>query len=202
MCGVPPEQPPEGELALRATQGDRAAVVELLANYMPRLRAFVRLRLNDALRQRESKSDVVQSVCREVLEGAGQFRYQGEERFRAWLFTTALNKIRERARYWGAEKRAAHAATPVSSAALIDAYAMLHTPSQVAIGKELAAKMERAFDELSEEYREVITLIRIVGLSHHEAAAQMNRSEGATRMLLSRALVALVAIVDRFDGRR
>jgi RNA polymerase sigma factor (sigma-70 family) len=57
--------------------------------------------------------------------------------------------------------------------------------------------MERAFDLLSDDHREVITLSRIVGLSHAEIAAELGRSEGAVRVLLSRALVAYVDALDR-----
>lgn len=177
-------------------------MTDLLASYLPRLRAFVRLRLTEPLRQRESTSDVVQSVCREVLEGAVTFEYQGEESFRAWLFTTAWNKIRERARFWGAQKRAAAAHAPPASAEVVDAYALLHSPSRIAIGKEMAERLELAFDALPDEYREVIALARIAGLPHEQIARQLHRSEGATRMLLSRALVALIAVVDRLEGRR
>ena len=71
------------------------------------------------------------------------------------------------------------------------------TASQLASANELSERMERAFDQLSEEHREVIALSRIVGLSHAEIAAQLGRSEGAVRMLLSRALVAYTAALDR-----
>jgi RNA polymerase sigma factor (sigma-70 family) len=67
---------------------------------------------------------------------------------------------------------------------------------------ELAQQMELAFDRLPDDYREVITLARIVGLSHAEIARQMGRGEGAVRMLLSRALVAYVAAMDQVRGRR
>ena len=62
--------------------------------------------------------------------------------------------------------------------------------------------MEAAFDSLPDDYREVITLARIAGLSHAEIARQMARSESAVRMLLSRALVAYIAAMDKVCGRR
>ena len=45
-----------------------ARMQRLLEEHLPRLRAFIRLRTNQAIRARESCSDLVQSVCREVLE--------------------------------------------------------------------------------------------------------------------------------------
>jgi RNA polymerase sigma-70 factor (ECF subfamily) len=195
--------PGSDDLVLRASRGDATAVDQLLLCYLPRLRAFVRARVDGELRARESSSDLVQSVCREVLDHAGTFSYEGEERFRAWLFTTALNKIRQRARHWNAQKRAPPGSEQrLSEADVADVYGRLHSPSQVAAAAELQQRMERALEQLSEDHREVITLSRIVGLSHAEVARQMGRSEGAVRVLLSRALLALVETIDRLQGKR
>jgi RNA polymerase sigma-70 factor (subfamily 1) len=180
-----------------------ASVETLLMRHLPRLRVFVRLRVDAALRQRESSSDLVQSVCREVLEHAGTFTYDGEERFRAWLFTAALNKIRERKRSLATDKRDVDREVVLDgSRELADARMALQSPSEFAVAGELAQHMELAFDQLSEDHREVITLARVVGLSHAEIAQHMHRGEGAVRMLLSRALVAYVAAMDRVRGQR
>ncbi len=195
--------PGSDDLVLRASRGDAASIDQLLVRYLPRLRAFLRSRLDAELRARESNSDLVQSVCREVLDHAGTFSYEGEERFRAWLFTTALNKIRQRARHYATQKRAAPgAAQRASDSEVADAYTNIHTPSQVAAAGELQALMEQALEQLSDDHREVITLSRIVGLSHAEVAHQMQRSDGAVRVLLSRALLALVEAMDRLQGKR
>lgn len=47
--------------------------------------------------------------------------------------------------------------------------------------------MEQAFEDLAEDYREVILLVRVVGLPHARIAETMERAETATRTLLSRA---------------
>ena len=65
------------------------------------------------------------------------------------------------------------------------------TPSQAAIGHEERQRIEAAFDQLPEDYREIITLIRIAKLSHKEAGERTGRSEQASRALLRRALLAL-----------
>ena len=88
------------DLMRKATSGDGAAMDRLLERHLPALRAFVRLRAGPAVAEHESNSDLVQSVCREVLEGAGAFEYRGEAAFKSWLFTTALRKIVEKDRYY------------------------------------------------------------------------------------------------------
>ncbi len=77
------------------------------------------------------------------------------------------------------------------------AYADLVTPSQEAEAQEAGERLERAFDELPEQYQEVITLSRIVGLRFDEIAEQMGRSPGAVRTLLGRALARLSELHGR-----
>lgn len=188
----------EARLYDRATEGDQDALDRLLQRYLPQLHAFVHARLGGELRARESSLDVVQSVCRELLSARSQFDFQGEERFRGWLFTAALNKVRERHRRLHAGKRdvareVAGADGDVSFAGV----AHLLTPSQDAIGNETAAALRAALAALSEEHREVITLARLVKLPHKVIAEVMSRSEAATRQLLARAMVQFVRELAR-----
>lgn len=178
------------ELFTAARAGDHGAVERLIEHYQPRLHAYVRLRLGDRVRAREASMDVVQSVCRELLAAAPGFQFRGEERFRDWLFTAALNKIRDKQRFHGRGKRDVAREQEVDDGALVRAASYL-TPSVDAIGSETAAALAAALAELSEEHREVITLARIVQLPHEVIAESMGRSEAAVRQLLVRALLSL-----------
>ena len=62
-----PDEETTRRLVLAAQDGDAGAREELLLKHMDRLRAFVRLRSDQRLRLRESESDLVQSVCGEIL---------------------------------------------------------------------------------------------------------------------------------------
>lgn len=180
----------EARLYDRATEGDQDALDRLLQRYLPQLHAFVHARLGAELRARESSLDVVQSVCRELLAAAPGFEFRGEERFRDWLFTAALNKIRDKARFHGRDKRDVAREEGGDDASLVRAASFL-TPSVDAIGRETAEALAAALAELSEEHREVITLARIVQLPYAVIAESMGRSEAAVRQLLVRALLHL-----------
>ena len=182
------------------TERDRPNLDALLLQYLPRLRAFVRVHTNATVRKHESCSDLVQSVCREVLAGAEAFRYEGDAPFRSGLFRTALNKILERPRHLTAQKRDVRRKTTESAIDYGSLPGVDPTASQLAAASELSERMERAFDQLSDDHRHVIALSRIVGLGHAEIAAEMGRSEGAVRVLLSRALVAFTGALDRPPG--
>lgn len=169
---------------------DPDAIGELIERYLPQLHAYVRLRLGHRVRARESSEDVVQSICRELLANPGDFTFRGEDRFRAWLFTAALNKVRDKQRFHGREGRHPEREQPGGDHELQQAASYL-TPSVDAIGLETARAMTAALAALSEEHREVITMARVVRLPHNVIAEVMGRSQDAVRQLLVRALLKL-----------
>lgn len=183
-------------LVQSACRGDAQAAARLLEEHLPRLRAFIRLRTGPEIRQKESQSDLVQSVCREVLVDLPNFEYRGEEAFRGWLFQTALRKIVDKHKFYGRAMRDVRRERSMGSETLAACYQTLSSPSQAAVRKEEVARFETIFDQLPADYREVISLAKIAGLNHAEIALQLGRTEGATRVLLHRALARLAVLVD------
>lgn len=188
-----------------ASRGDAAAVDDLLERYLPGLHGFVRLRAGGRLLDRESTSDLVQSVCREVLQHIDRFQHGGEVGFKYWLYRTAERKIADRYEYYRAAKRdldrevtgGAPGSGRTGPDALLDCYRSFCTPSGQAIVNEELERIEKAFAALGDDQREVILLSRMIGLPRSEVAAKMGRSEGSVRMLLSRALAAFAEQLDR-----
>ncbi len=162
------------------------------------LRAFIRLRMGPALSARESSSDLVQSVCRELWQHKDQVEPQGEGALRAWLYTAALHKIQEKARFHRAQKRDVRReeAPADDEQDLLASYGHLATPSRDVAAQEQIAQVEAAFARLGDREREVITMARIAGMSHAEIAAQLGISEDNCRQILRRGLVKLSAILE------
>jgi len=188
-----------GSTIQRALRGE-PVLDELVAEELPRLRAFVRAHLPPQLRLRESSSDLVQSVCRSLLVDQRRFEFRSETEFRAWLFTVARTKILEKLRFHGREKRdmgREQGLDDSAASAIFDAYQTSTTPSQDAQSREQVAILERAIDELEPDHREVVTLVRLAGLPFTEAATVMGRTPDATRMLLGRALIKLAEALRR-----
>jgi RNA polymerase sigma-70 factor (ECF subfamily) len=184
-------------LVQAAKAQDRGAIEQLLVRQLPGLEAFVRLRMGAELRKHATPPDLVQSVCREVLEDLSEFEYRGEAPFRHWLFTRAENKLKEKHRYHHREKRSSAREVAMSDASTVmDAYRSLVTPSRALEVNEAMAAVERAFDQLPDDYREAITLHKLCGLSHAEVAERMGRSEGAVRNLVYRGISRLALLVD------
>lgn len=171
----------------RARGGDAAALAQLIEACLPQLHAFVHVRLGGAVRARESSMDIVQSACRELLADPSRHEFRSEERFRGWLFTTALNKLREKYRFHGRDKRSAARELDGDVDDLLPAASLL-TPSVDAMGREAARALDAAMAALSEEHREVITMARLAQLPHAVIAELLGKSEEAVRQLLVRAL--------------
>ena len=189
-----------------ATRGDEGALSSLLAKHLPDLNVYVRLRLSRKLRGVEDTIDIVQSVCRDVLQNARGFRYEGEAQFRTWLFNSAVRKILDKAEHWGAAKRewdrnrsldatGTHGGLRFENE-IETSFRTVCAPSNAAIGRETMDRIESAFAELAEDKQEVILLAKVVGMSRTQIAEQMGRSEAAIRNLLPRALSELAELAD------
>jgi len=70
------------------------------------------------------------------------------------------------------------------------------TPSVIMSKKEDLHKLEGAIDELKPEYRRVIVLAKIDGLSYKEIGEKLGKSVDAVGMLLSRAMLALTNVFE------
>jgi RNA polymerase sigma factor (sigma-70 family) len=58
-------------------------------------------------------------------------------------------------------------------------------------------KLERAIDELKPEYREVVVLTKIEGLSYKEIAGRVGKTPDAIRMLVPSAMAELTTVFMR-----
>jgi RNA polymerase sigma-70 factor (ECF subfamily) len=187
-----------GDLVDRAAQGDPAAVHALLERHFAGLQRYLRRRSGPLLQAKESSADLVQSVCREVLEQLRdeRFEYRGEAEFKQWLYQAAQFKLENRARYWHAQKRdARRERAPVDSSSRAgEVFRTLCTPSRDAAVKEELARFERAFAELPDVQRQIIVLARIENLAHKEIAQRLGLTEAHSRVLLSRALARLARL--------
>jgi RNA polymerase sigma-70 factor, ECF subfamily len=196
------------ELLTAAAEGRREALDLLLERHLPGLKAFVRRRASARIRARERDSDIVQSVCRELVEGMDGFRYEGEAAFRNWLYTAAKRKLADRDAHWRTQKRNIEREVsgdddggdeydgPTRERLMIECYHAFCSPSQPAIAAEQLGAVESALRSLSEEQRELILMSRVFGMTRAEIATRTGRSEAAIRNALPRALAALAEKLD------
>jgi RNA polymerase sigma-70 factor (ECF subfamily) len=171
----PPEPPQE-------------SIEALLQRHLPELRSYVARRADRLVLSRESRSDLVQSVCREVIEHIERFEHREGDSFRHWLIRTAERKIIDRYRYYTADRRDALREIDGPDGAAGSAPARDPSPSQHAAAVEQSERLAAALDELPEHYRDVIRLARLDALPLAQVAQRMSRSEDSVRNLLFRAI--------------
>jgi len=186
-------------LVALAKEGDEAAANQLCSVYGERVRRIIRLRLDQRLRPKLDSVDVVQDVLILALGRLNDFTYKNEGDFLRWLSRIAENRVRDIFDRFQADKRDIHREIPfkkegrsTDGRSFGAAEPMRTTTPSVIMGKKEALdRLEKALDELKPEYKEIIVLKKIEGLSHAEIAEKLGRNTGAVRMLLARAMAAL-----------
>ena len=191
-----------GRLLNAARGGEDGSLGQLLQLYANYLKLMATAKLDRKLRGRMSPSDVVQETLFEAHRDFAQFRGASEGEFLAWLRRILVNNLaRVVERHVLAEKRDVRreismdeigASLERSTARLVAVLADRgDSPSSDAQRNEHTIVLADELAELPDDYREVIVLRHLEGLSFNEVADHMNRSEGAVRMLWMRAIAQL-----------
>jgi RNA polymerase sigma-70 factor (ECF subfamily) len=167
-----------GELVARARQGDRDALEGVLATIAPSIHRFG-LRMCKNVHDAE---DVLQDTLINVANHLGDF--EGRSSLSSWVFALTRSACARKRR--GLKNR-----PPESDDRLAEAPDLGPTPEARAADQELASALSGALDALSDDYREVILLRDIEGLSAPEAASALGITVDALKSRLHRAREAL-----------
>ena len=185
-----------------AKEGNESALQQLCETYGERVLRIVRLRIGGELRSKLQSMDLVQDVFVSALRGLKDFTYQNEGDFLRWLATITENRIRDNVEKFHADKRDIRRETPLDISGQSSKNSFVRivgpvsstTPSMIASRREDLDRLEKAIDKMPPEYRQVILLAKIEGLSGPELAQRLGKTPGAARALLSRALAALAGV--------
>ncbi len=186
-------------LVALAKQGDSSALNQLCSVYGERVRRIIRLRMGAKLRSKLDSVDVVQEALIQALGNLKGFTYQNEGDFLRWLCKIAENKFHDVYDKFHADKRYIGKEIPFKQEARwtesgsfgATGPVRTTTPSAIVSKKEALDRLEAALDKLKPEYREIIVLKKIEGLSYVEIGERLGKSPDAVGMLLSRAMAAL-----------
>jgi RNA polymerase sigma-70 factor (ECF subfamily) len=191
------------QLIAQARDGDSAALGRLLELYRNYLRLVARSLIGVALRVKAEPSDLIQETFLKAHREFAGFKGQGEHELIAWLrrilATTLADHVKHHRRK-GRDFQRQESLDQLlerSDAAVHRALAS-HTasPSNGAVRREQAVLLADAVDRLPPDYREVFILRTLEHIPLGEIAARMGRSEGAVRMLWTRAVVRLNEILE------
>jgi RNA polymerase sigma-70 factor (ECF subfamily) len=192
----------------RARAGDTAALDRLLHEYREFVRGQVCARQPERIKSRVDQSDIVQETLLRVAQNIGQFQGTSEEEWKAWLARIAEHEVvHQFRRHTAARREVSRELRPSPS---VDGMSRLEewlartqtSPSQAAQRNERANALAAALGRLPEDYRRVLVFRHLDGLAFAGIAERMDRSEGAVRVLWTRALKKLREELDRAGNLR
>lgn len=175
----------EASLIEAARRGDRNALSRLLENHQQRVFGFGVKMCGDV----EDAKDIAQDTLLTLARTMRDFR--GDSSISTWLYTVARSFcIKKRRRTKGAP--AYHEPLDkIDQDAAPDAAAARSTPEQMLLGREARETVAAALDALDPDWREVIVLRDIEGLTAAEVAEVTGLSVAAVKSRLHRARTAL-----------
>lgn len=197
------------ELLRLAHGGDIAALGRLLELYRGYLTLLTRLQIGRRLQGKVDASDLVQDTFLEAHRHFAQFRGSVEAELVSWLRQILAGLLANLVRkFCGTQRRDIRLERQLadeldqSSRTLDRGLAAPHsTPSQRAVRREQAVLLADALERLPPDYREVIILRHLEGLSFAEISGRMGRSVDSVKNLWARALAQLRRVLGETDGR-
>lgn len=176
-------EPTDAEVIARVLAGDTEGFGMLVDRYQDEFARYARYMMGGV----DEAADVIQESLVRAYRFLG--RCGDPENFKGWLFRIVSNQCktalarRRRRRWESLSQEAGEVPAP-------------HDPGADAEAADVRRKVHRALGQLSEEYREVLILKYVEGLSLPEMAALLSVRIPALKMRLLRGRRALLAKLE------
>jgi RNA polymerase sigma-70 factor, ECF subfamily len=177
MTDTPPIEQSDAILVARAKEGDADAFGGLYRRYVDPIYRYLFARVGES----KEAEDLTEEVFFHSFQALGTYHERGWP-FSAFLYQVAKNVLID---HYRQKKPEAGFSAPEP------ALETLRPLDEHVIRDEQLQDLRRAMDQIPLNYREVIILRIIMAMPTSTVANWMNLTEGATRVLLHRALAAL-----------
>lgn len=175
----------------QARQGDTQALGALLETLRPYVRLLVRTLRDPQLQARVGESDLIQDAMLEIHRSFKSFNGATVGDLVAWLRPVVLRTTAHVLRRHRGTRKRAVSQEETGSNMVANTADHGTSPSENAVRHEQAARLATALERLPDDMREVL-LARHADDEPYAAIAQhMDRTEGAVRVLYTRALKRL-----------
>lgn len=166
-----------------AVQGDQAAFAYLFETRVRKISIYIQNIISNTAETEEAVSEVFVTAWQKLG------KLKEPEKFDGWLFRIARNRAMDSLR----RKRDT---VPLEGDALLYPDPDPSHSPEISLETSVRQKLiSEALLQLSEEQSEVLTLRFLVGMSHAEVAAQMDKSVEAVRALQSRGIKQLRGLI-------
>lgn len=174
--------PSDAELIAQAQSGEIEAFGELYARYLDPIFRYIRSRVDETV----DAEDLCEAVFLRTFEALDRYQERGHP-FSAYLYQVARNQLADHYRTREIPVDLEQVSEPTASDA---------DPEAAYAQRERVLDAVRSLGTLREDYQEVIRLRIVLELPTSTVAVWMDRSPGAVRVLLHRALIALRQELD------
>jgi RNA polymerase sigma-70 factor (ECF subfamily) len=189
-------EPDIEQLLSLAREGNMPALGQLLEMHRNYLTLLARVQIGRRLQGKVDAADLVQEAFLEAYRHFPQFRGTSEEEFVSWLRQILAGNLAHLVRrYYGTQRRDVRLERALAeelnqSSRVLDQglFAKQSSPSQRAARREQAVRLADALKGLPDDYREVIILRHLEGLSFPEVARRLERTVDSVEKLWVRAL--------------
>lgn len=169
----------------RLKAGDAAAFDTLVMRYSGDLYALLMRLMENA----EEAADLTQETFMSALKSIDKFR--GDADIKTWLFRIAINKSRNRHRWWKRRKRdetiSMDASYGKSDTPLSETFESgTGNPEQETLRRERQKILTNALNDLPDIFREAVVLCDIEGFSYEEIAETLDINLGTVKSRISR----------------
>jgi RNA polymerase sigma-70 factor (ECF subfamily) len=193
-------------LAERIRNKDQQALVEFIELRRLPLLAFIQRSLSTSLQRKIEATDILQEASLSALGSLAEFDLGDRDPF-SWLCQLAEHRIIDaHRRLVAAQKRSADREVPAGGGGGADTQkggffdllvASMTTPSGAFSRNQRELRLIDALKNLPEESQNALRLRYVDGLPSKEIAHQLGKTDGATRVLLTRSLAKLQDLLRR-----
>jgi RNA polymerase sigma-70 factor (ECF subfamily) len=192
------------QLLHRAKAGEGPALGRLLELYRAYLLVLARVQIGRRLQGKVDASDLVQEAFLGACRDFPQFRGTSEKEFLGWLRQILASLLANLVRhYQGTQRRDVRLERQLAieldqSSQALDRGLVTpqSSPSQQAIRREQSVLLAEALGRLPEEWRELLILRHLEGLSFPEVARRLCRTVDSVKKQWPRALAGLRRLLE------
>ncbi len=196
----PDDSPADRDVALvrRARAGDEAAFTELVERHQGRVYQHASRLMGNA----QDAEEVLQDTFVQVFRNLD--RFEERSRFSTWVYRIATNEALMRLRRVSRQREVALEDLPVAAVdrASEELRAFARSPLDHVMDREIREALQRALEELPEEYRVVFVLRDVDELTNAEAAEILGLTVAAVKSRLHRARLFLRDRIAGLVGKR
>lgn len=195
-----------------STQSDlleriRAADSDALAEYVVQQRAplisIIRRKMSGGLLSKIEPDDIFQEVCASAMQSLSEIDFHDRDPF-LWLCHLIDRRVVDAHRRFNAKKRDVQQEVRMSAGGddsqggVVDMLiASITSPSMAFSRKRKESQLWRAMRSLPEEQQQALTMRFMQNMSSKEIAKELGKSDGAIRVMLTRATKKLEQLMSQ-----